>query len=88
MAGGRSEAGRRRWGWNAAAHRMGIPFEEYERHRLAGDSWCSRCRQWKPMKTGFYLSSKSGTVVARKPCKACRERERDAWRERQAGRLK
>lgn len=74
-----------RWGWHAAAARIGIPFETYERHRLAGDWWCPRCGHWRPLATAFYLRTDRGRVVARTPCKLCRERERDAWRARKAG---
>lgn len=75
-----------RWGWNAAAKRMGISFEEYSRHRNAGDYWCPRCAHWKPIREGFYLRRDNGKPL--RPCKACKQREIDAWRERQAGRLK
>jgi hypothetical protein len=60
------------WGWKAAAGRLGITYEEYARHREAGDYWCASCKSWRPI-SEFYLHA-DGTPHQRecKPCKRAR----------------
>jgi hypothetical protein len=51
------------------AVRLGLAVEEVEARRQAGERWCSRCRQWKPL--AEFHSNPSRRLAASGYCGEC-----------------
>jgi len=62
----------------SAANRIGVPFEEYQARREAGEQWCSGCRVWHL--EGLFAGRKRGYCAEsyrRRNNEATQRRERE-----------
>lgn len=76
----RSKA-REKAGFQFGARQLGISYEEYRAHRVAGELWCWTCKAWRPV-DAFYLiktGPKSGRV-RQNDCRICTKARAEAFK--------
>jgi hypothetical protein len=65
------------------AKKLGIAPEEYERHRQAGEKWCWRCAEWRPLSEFHkHAGTNDGHATVCRDCKRTINRDQLPNRQR------